>query len=58
MNIIDKVLSISNSSAFEYSRKLANLEGIAGGISSGAVLAAAIELNEEKHMKNKFLQIF
>ena len=53
LDIIDKVLSISNSSAFEYSRKLAKLEGIAGGISSGAVLAAAIELNEEKHMKNK-----
>ena len=53
LDIIDRVLSISNSSAFEYSRKLAKLEGIAGGISSGAVLAAAIELNEEKHMKNK-----
>ena len=53
LDIIDRVLSISNSSAFEYSRKLAKLEGIAGGISSGAVLAAAIELNEEKYMKNK-----
>ena len=53
LDIIDRVLSISNSSAFEYSRKLAKLEGIAGGISSGAVLAAAIELNEEKNMKNK-----
>ena len=53
LDIIDRVLSISNSSAYEYSRKLAKLEGIAGGISSGAVLAAAIELNEEKYMKNK-----
>ena len=53
LDIIDRVLSISNSSAFEYSRKLAKLEGIAGGISSGAALAAAIELNEEKYMKNK-----
>ena len=32
---------------------MAKLEGIAGGISSGAALAAAIELNEEKYMKNK-----
>ena len=48
LNVIDKILSISSSSAFEYSRKLAKLEGIAGGISSGAVLAAAVELNEEK----------
>ena len=53
LDIVDRVLSISNSSAFEYSRKLAKVEGIAGGISSGAVLAAAIELNEEKHMENK-----
>ena len=30
LDIIDRVLSISNSSAFEYSRKLAKLEGIAG----------------------------
>ena len=53
LNVIDKILSISSSSAFEYSRKLAKLEGIAGGISSGAVLAAAVELNEEKKMKGK-----
>ena len=53
LDVVDRVLSISNSSAFEYSRKLAKVEGIAGGISSGAVLAAAIELNEEKHMENK-----
>ena len=31
LNIVDKVLSISNSSAFEYSRKLAKVEGIAEG---------------------------
>ena len=32
---------------------LAKIEGIAGGISSGAVLSAAIELNEDLKMKNK-----
>ena len=32
---------------------LAKLEGIAGGISSGAVIAAAIEINEDLAMKNK-----
>ncbi len=51
--VIDKVLSISNNSAFKYSRILAKYEGIAAGISSGAVLAAAIELNEEKKMIGK-----
>ena len=32
---------------------LAKVEGIAGGISSGAVLSAAVEINEEISMKNK-----
>ena len=32
---------------------LARLEGIAGGISSGAVLAAAIEINEDQTMLGK-----
>ena len=53
MDIIDKVLSVSNNSAFYFARMLAKVEGIAGGISSGAVLSAAIELNEDIKMKNK-----
>ncbi len=53
LNIIDKVLSISNNSSFTYSRILAKLEGIAGGISSGAVISAAIEINEDVSMKGK-----
>ena len=53
MDIIDKVLSVSNNSAFYFARMLAKIEGIAGGISSGAVLSAAIELNEDLNMKNK-----
>ncbi len=53
MNIIDKVFSVSNNSAFYFARMLAKIEGIAGGISSGAVLSAAIELNEDLKMKNK-----
>ena len=53
LKIIDKVLSISNNSAFSYSRTLAKFEGIAGGISSGAVLSAAVEINEDNIMKDK-----
>lgn len=53
LEIIDNVLSISNNTAFEYSRLLAKLEGIPGGISSGAALAASIEINEDKTMRNK-----
>ena len=53
LKIIDKTLSISNSSALRFSRILAKCEGIPAGISSGAVLAAAIEINEDKINKNK-----
>ena len=53
LEIIDKVLSVSNNSAFYFARMLAKIEGIAGGISSGAVLSAAIELNEDLKMKDK-----
>ena len=38
---------MSNNSAFYFARMLAKIEGIVGGISSGAVLSAAIELNED-----------
>ena len=53
LNIVDNVLSISNNSAFEFAKNLAKYEGIAAGISSGAVLAAAIEFNENKNMTDK-----
>ncbi len=52
-NIIDEVLSINNNTAFKYSRILAAKEGIPAGISSGAALAAAIEINQNINMKNK-----
>ena len=53
LGIIDEILSISNSSAFNFSRQLAKCEGIAGGISTGAVIAAAIEVHEHISMKDK-----
>ena len=53
MKIVDEILSISNSSAFNFSRQLARCEGIAGGISTGAVIAAAVEVHENINMKNK-----
>ena len=52
INIIDETLSISNNSAFFFSRELAKCEGIPGGISTGAVVAAAIEIHERKEMQN------
>ena len=53
MELIDEIISINNNTAFEFSRLLAKLEGIPVGISSGAALSAAVEINERKEMKNK-----
>ncbi|MEO1686816.1 MAG: cysteine synthase A, partial [Pseudomonadota bacterium] len=42
--LIDEVLTIGNETAFDWARKLAAMEGIPGSISSGAAVAAAVEL--------------
>ncbi len=40
MNVLDGVIKIPNEAAFDYARRLAREEGILGGISTGASLAA------------------
>ncbi|MCB2100746.1 MAG: cysteine synthase A [Rhodobacterales bacterium] len=52
-NMIDEVLKIGNETAFTMSRAVARLEGLAVGISSGAALAAALELAERPDMEGK-----
>lgn len=51
--LIDRVMTISNTTAFEMARRLAATEGIPGGISSGAAVAAAVELAGEPSMEGK-----
>jgi cysteine synthase len=51
--LIDEVLRISNDNAFQYSRELARVEGIPVGISSGASVAAALELGARPGMAGK-----
>ncbi len=51
--LIDEVLTIGNQTAFDTARRLALLEGIPGGISSGAAVAAALEVAERSEMKGK-----
>lgn len=53
VELIDEVLKIGNETAFAMSRKAARLEGIACGISSGAALAAALEVAERPDMAGK-----
>ncbi len=50
---IDEVLTIGNETSFETARLIAKLEGIPVGISSGAAVAAALELGARDDMKGK-----
>jgi cysteine synthase A len=52
-DLIDEVLTIGNETAFEIAREIARIEGVPGGISSGAAVAAAIELGERPDMAGK-----
>ena len=52
---IDEILKIGNETAFAMARKAAKSEGLAVGISSGAALAAAIELASRDGMEGKVI---
>lgn len=52
-SVIDDVVTVANESAFDHARMLARVEGIPGGISSGAALAASLELAERPEMAGK-----
>lgn len=54
-SVVDEVLTIGNETAFETARQLARLEGIPVGISSGAAIAAAIEVGERPEMAGKMI---
>ncbi|MBC8158182.1 MAG: cysteine synthase A [Alphaproteobacteria bacterium] len=51
--IIDEILKIGNETALATSRKAARLDGLPGGISSGAALAAALEVGSRPGMEGK-----
>jgi cysteine synthase A len=55
--IIDEVLTIGNETAFAYARELAKIEGIPVGISSGAAVAAAVEVGSRPDMAGKNIVI-
>ncbi len=51
--LIDEVITIGNETAFETARRMAKLEGIPGGISSGAAMAAALEVASRPDVAGK-----
>lgn len=51
--LIDDIITVGNQTAFETARLVARIEGIPVGISSGAAIAAAIELAGRQEMDGK-----
>ncbi len=56
-HLIDEVLPIGNETAMETSRRVARLDGIPGGISSGAAVAAALEIAARPAMQGKTIVV-
>jgi cysteine synthase A len=55
--LIDEIIRIGNDAAFEVARKAARLEGLAGGISAGAALAASLEVGARAEMAGKIVVV-
>jgi cysteine synthase len=53
--ILDEIIPATEDDAFELARRLAREEGILAGISSGAALAAALEVAARKEMEGKLV---
>ena len=52
-DLIDEVITVENDAAFAAARKVAALEGVPVGISSGAALVAALEVAKRPEMAGK-----
>ena len=53
VDVIDKIMPITEQEAYEAARKMGAKEGILVGISSGAALAAALKLSQDPAYQNK-----
>jgi len=57
-SFIDEIVTVSSEMAFDVSRMLARVEGIPGGISTGANLAATLSVAERPEMAGKMIVTF
>ena len=55
--VYDEVLPISNEDAFKYGRQFSRAEGVLIGISSGAALAAAVQLAKRAEFEGKTIVV-
>ncbi|RYE82890.1 MAG: pyridoxal-phosphate dependent enzyme [Hyphomicrobiales bacterium] len=56
-SVIDEVVTVGNQTSFETSRALAKAEGIPAGISSGAAVAAALEVGARPENAGKTIVV-
>lgn len=56
-SVIDEVVTVGNQTSFETARALARQEGIPGGISSGAAIAAALEVGARPENAGKMIVV-
>jgi cysteine synthase len=57
MDLVDEVVQVSNDDAFEMAPRLAQEEGIIGGISSGAAMAAALKVAARPEAEGKTIVV-
>jgi cysteine synthase A len=55
--VVDEVITVSERASLESARRLARKEGILAGISSGAALAAAVQVAKRDEMKGKIIVV-
>jgi len=57
LSLVDEIQTVSNDEAVEYARRLHKEEGITGGISCGAALAAAVKVAGQPQSKGKTIVV-
>ncbi len=57
LDIIDEIITVSDQDAIDTARKLAQMEGILAGISSGAAVYAALRIAKQTANENKLIVV-